>query len=126
LRVLKGTDIAVPPLDTYAWKLWDYWERHLDPDLFIDRTLHGQVAGKVVLITGGSSGIGKATLRRVAEAGAVAVTVARDAEKLEETRREFEAAGLTIHTHSADIASRRKTATRSSRRSTKTTVASTS
>ena len=106
LRVLKGTDIAVPPLDTYAWKLWDYWERHLDPDLFIDRTLHGQVAGKVVLITGGSSGIGKATLRRVAEAGAVAVTVARDAEKLEETRREFEAAGLTIHTHSADIASK--------------------
>ena len=106
LRVLKGTDIAVPPLDTYAWKLWDYWERHLDPDLFIDRTLHGQVAGKVVLITGGSSGIGKATLRRVAEAGAIAVTVARDAEKLEETRREFEAAGLTIHTHTADIASR--------------------
>ena len=106
LRVLKGTDIAVPPLDTYAWKLWDYWERHLDPDLFIDRTLHGQVAGKVVLITGGSSGIGKATLRRVAEAGAIAVTVARDAEKLEETRREFEAAGLTIHTHTADTASR--------------------
>lgn len=60
----------------------------------------------MVLITGGSSGIGKATLRRVAEAGAIAVTVARDAEKLEETRREFEAAGLTIHTHSADIASK--------------------
>ncbi|MFT3847766.1 MAG: SDR family oxidoreductase [Propionivibrio sp.] len=106
LRVLKGTDIAVPPLDTYAWKLWDYWERHLDPDLFIDRTLHGQVEGKVVLVTGGSSGIGKATLRKVAEAGAIAVTVARDAEKLEETRREFEAAGLTIHTHIADIASK--------------------
>lgn len=106
LRVLKGTDIAVPPLDTYAWRLWDYWERHLDPDLFIDRTLHGQVAGKVVLVTGGSSGIGKATLRKVAEAGAIAVTVARDEEKLEETRREFEAAGIKIHTYAADIASK--------------------
>lgn len=52
LKALKGTDIAVPPLDTYAWKLWDYWERHLDPDLFIDRSLSGAVKGRVVLITG--------------------------------------------------------------------------
>ena len=106
LRVLKGTDIAVPQLDAYAWKLWDYWERHLDPDLFIDRTLRGQVEGRVVLVTGGSSGIGKATLYKIAEAGAIAITVARDAQKLEDTRREFEAAGLTIHTYTADIASK--------------------
>ena len=26
---------------TYAWRLWDYWERHLDPDLFVDRSLRG-------------------------------------------------------------------------------------
>ena len=106
LRVLKGTDIAVPPLDTYAWRLWDYWERHLDPDLFIDRTLRGQVAGKVVLLTGGSSGIGKATIRKIAEAGAIAVTVARDARLLEETRIEFEAAGLKLMTYVVDIASK--------------------
>jgi hypothetical protein len=30
-RALKGTGIAVPPLENYAWRLWDYWERHLDP-----------------------------------------------------------------------------------------------
>ncbi len=106
LRALKGTDIAVPPLDSYAWRLWDYWERHLDPDLFVDRTLRGQVAGKVVLLTGGSSGIGKATIRKIAEAGAIAVTVARDAEKLEETRLEFEAAGLKLFTYVVDIASK--------------------
>ena len=103
LRVLKGTDIAVPPLDTYAWRLWDYWERNLDPDLFIDRTLRGQVEGKVVLVTGGSSGIGKATIRKIAEAGAIAVTIARDAEQLEETRLEFEAAGLHLITQVVDI-----------------------
>ena len=43
-------------LEAYAWRLWDYWERHLDPDLFIDRSLRGRVAGKVVLVTGGSAG----------------------------------------------------------------------
>lgn len=107
-RVLKGSGIAVPPLDSYAWRLWDYWERHLDPDLFIDRTLHGQVAGKVMLVTGGSSGIGKATLRRIAEAGAIALTLAREAAQLEETRQEFEANGLTIHTYLVDMADPRQ------------------
>ncbi|MBI4740744.1 MAG: SDR family oxidoreductase [Betaproteobacteria bacterium] len=104
LRALKGGGIAVPPLDSYAWRLWDYWERYLDPDLFVDRTLRGQVAGKVVLLTGGSSGIGKATIRKIAEAGAIAVTIARDAGQLEETRKEFEADGLKLITHTVDIA----------------------
>jgi NAD(P)-dependent dehydrogenase (short-subunit alcohol dehydrogenase family) len=103
-RALKGTGIAVPPLDSYAWRLWDYWERHLDPDLFIDQTLRGQIEGKVVLVTGGSSGIGKATVRKMAEGGAIAVTIARDAQALEETRREFEANGLRLITHAVDVA----------------------
>jgi len=103
-RALRGSGIAVPPLDTYAWRLWDYWERHLDPDLFIDRTLRGQIEGKLVLVTGGSSGIGKATVRKMAEAGAIAVTIARDAQALEETRREFEAAGLKLITYAVDVA----------------------
>jgi thioester reductase-like protein len=42
--VLKGSGIECPQLDDYAWRLWDYWERHLDPDLFIDRSLKGTVA----------------------------------------------------------------------------------
>ncbi|MFZ5512187.1 MAG: SDR family oxidoreductase [Pseudomonadota bacterium] len=103
-KLLKGTGIQVPPLESYAWRLWDYWERHLDPDLFIDRTLRGQVKGKVVLITGGSSGIGKATAFKVAEAGATTIIVARDVDKLEETKREFEARGLSLITYSADVA----------------------
>ena len=43
---LDDTDIAVPPLEAYAGKLWDYWERHLDPDLFRDRTLLGAARGR--------------------------------------------------------------------------------
>ncbi|HQU77857.1 MAG TPA: SDR family oxidoreductase [Azonexus sp.] len=103
-RVLKGTGIAVPPLDNYAWRLWDYWERHLDPDLFIDCSLRGQVEGKVVLVTGASSGIGKATAWKLAEAGAHVVTIARDAEQLAEVVREFEAAGLKLHAYVGDLA----------------------
>ena len=100
---LKGTGIAVPPFESYAWRLWDYWERHLDPDLLIDRTLKGQVKNKVVLITGGSSGIGLATAHKVAAAGATALIVARDADKLAEARKEIEAKGYKVTTYSADV-----------------------
>jgi len=80
-KALKGSGIAVPHLESYAWRLWDYWERHLDPDLFIDRSLAGKVRGKVAVVTGGTSGIGEATAYKLAEAGARVVVVARDPEK---------------------------------------------
>ncbi len=100
---LKGSDIAVPPLESYAWRLWDYWERHLDPDLQIDRTLKGQVRNKVVVITGGSSGIGLATARKVAAAGATTIIVARDPEKLAEAKQAIAADGHAAVTYSADV-----------------------
>jgi NAD(P)-dependent dehydrogenase (short-subunit alcohol dehydrogenase family) len=103
-RALKGSGIAVPPLDTYAWRLWDYWERHLDPDLFIDRTLRGKVEGKVVLVTGASSGIGKATAWKLVEAGAHVVTIARDKEQLDEVVAEFAAAGFKLYAYVGDLA----------------------
>ena len=37
-----------------AAKIWDYWERNLDPDLFIDRSLAGRVRNRAVLVTGAS------------------------------------------------------------------------
>lgn len=103
-RALKGSGIAVPRLDSYAWRLWDYWERHLDPDLFVDRTLKGKVRNKVVVITGGSSGIGLSTARRVAEAGAVTVIVARGEEELFKARDEMLAAGGKVFAYTADLA----------------------
>jgi len=101
---LAGSGIEVPRLEDYAWRLWDYWERHLDPALSIDRTLKGRVRGKVVLITGGSSGIGLATAQKIAAAGATTLICGRDAEKLAEAKREAEAAGHALVTYQADIA----------------------
>ena len=141
-EALAGTDISVPPLEAYAGKLWDYWERHLDPDLFRDRTLMGAargrmglvggltkvieqqipdelmrlgrrlqgnvslekaVRGRLVMVTGASSGIGKAAALKVAEAGGIALLVARTPEKLEATREQIEAAGGVAHIHRADL-----------------------
>jgi len=102
-RALKGSGIAVPRLEDYAWRLWDYWERHLDPDLFIDRSLKGKVRNKVVVITGGSSGIGLSTAKRVAEAGATTVIVARGKEELFKARDEMKAAGGKVFAYTADL-----------------------
>ena len=102
-RALKGSGIAVPRLEDYAWRLWDYWERHLDPDLFIDRSLKGKVKGKVVVITGGSSGIGLATAQKVAAAGAVTVIVARGEEELFKARDAMKAAGGKVFAYTADL-----------------------
>jgi len=102
-RALEGSGISVPPLESYADRVWDYWERNLDPDLFRDRTLSAAVRGKVVLITGASSGIGKATAVKVADAGATVLLVARSVEKLEETKQEIERSGGIAHVHSCDM-----------------------
>ena len=104
LKALKGTGIRVPPLDDYAWRLWDYWERNLDPDLFIDRSLRGHVEGKVVVITGGSSGIGLATSVMMAQAGARVAMVARDPEKLREAVKAIRDEGGDVHGFTADVA----------------------
>jgi short-subunit dehydrogenase len=102
-RALQGTGIAVPALEDYAWKLWDYWERHLDPDLFKDRSFEGAVNGKRVLITGASSGIGEAAAMKIAKAGGIPLLVARGAEKLEEVKAKIEAIGGTAYVYPADL-----------------------
>jgi thioester reductase-like protein len=102
-KALKDSGITVPPLESYAAKLWDYWERNLDPDLFIDRTLAGRVRGKVAVVTGASSGIGRATALKLAEAGARVVLVARGEDKLLATKAEIDALGGTAVMYPADL-----------------------
>ena len=139
---LAGTGIKVPPLEAYAGKLWDYWARHLDPDLYRDNTLVGaargrvgiiggiaqiiehqipdevvrfgrrlqgnaslekEVSGKVVLVTGASSGIGKSAAMKIADAGGIVLLVARTPEKLEETREQIADGGGVAYIHRCDL-----------------------
>jgi NAD(P)-dependent dehydrogenase (short-subunit alcohol dehydrogenase family) len=139
---LAGTDIRVPPLRAYADKLWDYWERHLDPDLFEDRTLVGAVRGrrglisgaaqileqqipdellrvgrrlqgsasletavrgKIVMVTGASSGIGRSAALKIADAGGIVLLVARTPEKLDATRETIEAGGGVAYSYPCDL-----------------------
>ncbi|MDZ4161542.1 MAG: SDR family oxidoreductase [Burkholderiales bacterium] len=102
--MLKGSGVECPNLHDYAWRLWDYWERHLDPDLHIDRSLRGTVEGKVVLVTGGSSGIGLAAAHKFAEAGAVTLICGRDQDKLDQACAEAEAKGHRFVAYAVDIA----------------------
>ena len=104
LAALKGTGVACPNLKDYAWRLWDYWERHLDPDLHIDRSLRGTVGGKVVLVTGGSSGIGLAAAHKFAEAGAITLICGREQAKLDEACAEAAARGYSFIAYAVDIA----------------------
>jgi len=102
-RALEGSGIELPALDTYADKLWDYWERRLDPDLHKDRSFEGAINGKTVVITGASSGIGRAAAIKIAAAGGIPLLLARTQEKLDEVKNEIEAAGGTAYTYSCDL-----------------------
>jgi thioester reductase-like protein len=103
-RALAGSDFEHPPaLREYAVKLWDYWEREMDPSISRGRTLGEAVRDKRVLITGASSGIGRATAVKVAAAGGIPLLVARNVEKLEEVRAEIIATGGLAYVYAADI-----------------------
>lgn len=102
-RALRGSKIKLASLDSYAWRLWDYWERHLDPDLFVDRSLEGKVKGKVVMITGGSSGIGLAVAMKLAATKAKVLIVARGVDELNTAKAAVEKEGGQCFVYSADL-----------------------
>lgn len=62
-----------------------------------------QLAGKVAIITGAGSGIGKGIARAFAREGAHLVIASRDGQKLEETRVELEREGARVLTVSTDV-----------------------
>ncbi|MFI6865368.1 SDR family NAD(P)-dependent oxidoreductase [Nocardia sp. NPDC050406] len=68
-----------------------------------EKSLHDAVAGQIVLVTGASHGIGKASARKLGAAGAIMLLVARSAEDLEAVAADIRAAGGTAHTYPLDI-----------------------
>jgi short-subunit dehydrogenase len=66
-------------------------------------SLEDAVNGRLVLITGASSGIGKATAMKVGAAGGIALLVSRTREKLEEVAAEIEDVGGVAYVHPANL-----------------------
>ncbi|OBF19210.1 epimerase [Mycobacterium kubicae] len=69
-----------------------------DPD-----RLRGAVCGKTVLVTGASYGIGEATARKLAAAGATVLIVARSADKLDDVAASINAGGGQAVAYPADL-----------------------
>jgi NAD(P)-dependent dehydrogenase (short-subunit alcohol dehydrogenase family) len=103
LAALEGTGVACPPLHTYAWKVWDHWERRLDPEALTEHNLRTVLEDRVVLVTGASSGIGRATAQLVGRHGAKVLLVSRTKEKLEELKGEIEAGGGQAFVYPTDL-----------------------
>jgi len=102
---LAGSGIEVPRLETYADRLWSYWENDLDADTRFRPALARAVRRKVVLVTGASAGIGRAAAIKLGAAGAEVVLVARSADRLESVKAAIEREGGVAHVYPADLGS---------------------
>ena len=102
-QALAGSGISVPDLDSYADRIWNFWEEQLDDSLARDKDTVAALKGKTVVITGASSGIGQVTAHKVAQAGGIPVLVARGKDKLEATKSAIESRGGTAHVFPCDL-----------------------
>ena len=64
---------------------------------------HGSFVGKVAIVTGSESGIGRETARALCQNGAAVVLNGRNAVRLEETRQALQAAGFAVASCVADV-----------------------
>ena len=102
-NALRGTGIAVPEFSSYAPALWRYWAEHLDPDRARRDDPQGPLVGRHVIITGASSGIGRASAVAVAERGAVVFALARNGDALDDLVGEIRANGGQAYAFTCDV-----------------------
>jgi thioester reductase-like protein/NADP-dependent 3-hydroxy acid dehydrogenase YdfG len=102
-KALQSTGIAVPEFAGYAPKLWRYWAEHLDPDRARRDDAAGPLVGRHVIITGASSGIGRASAIAVAQRGATVFALARNADALDQLVAEIRANGGQAYAFTCDV-----------------------
>ena len=103
LEALRGSGIRVPEFKTYAPKLWRYWAEHLDPDRARRDDPDGPLVGRHVIITGASSGIGRASALAVAERGGCVFALARNADALDDLIVEIRESGGAAYAFTCDV-----------------------
>lgn len=102
-QALQGTGVTLPDFADYAPKLWRYWAANLDPERARRDDPAGPLVGRHVVITGASSGIGRASAIAVAERGGVVFALARSGSALDELVAEIRAAGGQAHAFTCDV-----------------------
>jgi thioester reductase-like protein/short-subunit dehydrogenase len=103
LKDTGNPDIDVPEFADYAPKLWRYWAEHLDPDRARRDDKAGPLVGRHVIITGASSGIGRASAIAVAERGATVFALARNGQALDQLVDEIRANGGQAYAFTCDV-----------------------
>ncbi|RRR44395.1 SDR family oxidoreductase [Mycolicibacter terrae] len=102
-RAALNGAVRLPEFADYAPRLWRYWAEHLDPDRARRDDPAGPLVGRHVIITGASSGIGRASAIAVAERGGVVFALARSGEALDDLVAEIRAAGGQAHAFTCDV-----------------------
>ena len=120
--LLATGGIECPPLEDYLPAIWDYWENNMtdknndSEGLSWDSTvkkalgrsnaqrLRKEVAGKVVVVTGATSGIGLDCATKLSNAGATVILAARTPEKLDESVKALRKQGGDVYAYPCDIA----------------------
>jgi thioester reductase-like protein/short-subunit dehydrogenase len=102
-EALRGSQIEAPDFRSYAPRLWEYWAANLDPDRARREDADGPLVGKHVIITGASSGIGRASAIAVANRGATVFAIARNGQALDELIAEIRESGGKAYAYSCDI-----------------------
>jgi thioester reductase-like protein/NADP-dependent 3-hydroxy acid dehydrogenase YdfG len=102
-EALHGSGIEVPEFASYAPRLWRYWAKHLDPDRARRDDPNGPLVGRHVIITGASSGIGRASAIAVAERGATVFALARNGQALDDLVAEICESGGEAYAFTCDI-----------------------
>ncbi|KIA62607.1 SDR family oxidoreductase [Nocardia vulneris] len=100
---LRGSGLSVPPFESYAERLWSYWRAHLDTHRDRPEITDDPLSGRIVLITGASSGIGLATAHAVARRGATVLMVARGKDDLSDAADSVRAEGGVAYDYPCDI-----------------------
>jgi len=100
-KALCGSGIDVSKFADYAPRLWRYWAEHLDPARRDDPA--GPLVGKHVIITGASSGIGRASAIAVARRGGCVFALARNGVALDELVAEIRANGGQAYAFPCDV-----------------------
>jgi len=93
-----------PRLMPYVQRMGAHWKWGFKSIFMADKALRQRVDGKIVLITGASSGIGELAAQRLAAAGATVLMTARSQDKLESLAEEIRQSGGRAFVYAGNLA----------------------